>query len=205
LPVIWNYIIGQSPHSKEISLHNGIRIHLSSHNHDIRTVFVVFVKKEYMKIERDSIILDIGANIGAFSLFACQYKPKIIYAVEPALESFKTLQRNIILNNLENIIKPYWNFIATTDDLEAEFPVKSSPYNKLFSPKEGEEVARVSSLTINKLIEANNIDKVDYLKIDCEGCEYDIFFNMDDATFDKINNIVMEYHKGPLDELIGHF
>jgi hypothetical protein len=43
-----------------------------------------------------------------------------------------------------------------------------------------------------------NISKVDYFKIDCEGGEYDIFFNSGDEVFSKISKIGMEYHN--LDE-----
>ena len=41
------------------------------------------------------------------------------------------------------------------------------------------------------------------MKIDCEGCEYDVFFNMKESTFLRIRNIRMEYHSGPNDHLIS--
>ena len=89
--------------------------------------------------------------------------------------------------------------------MKVNFPIKSSPYNELSIVNHDEEVAQITSITLQNLIESNHIEKVDYLKIDCEGCEYDVFLNLDEAIFHKIKNIVMEYHRGPLDELISHF
>ena len=41
-----------------------------------------------------------------------------------------------------------------------------------------------------------NIKQIDFLKIDCEGCEYEVIkYLSDDFLRTKINKIVMEFHK----------
>lgn len=42
-----------------------------------------------------------------------------------------------------------------------------------------------------------------FLKVDCEGCEYEVIKNMGHSTFESIGDIVMEYHMQP-EPLIGH-
>ena len=39
--------------------------------------------------------------------------------------------------------------------------------------------------------DSRQIDRIDYLKIDVEGAEYDILLNADPNTFEKINNIFL--------------
>lgn len=43
-------------------------------------------------------------------------------------------------------------------------------------------------------MKCNRLDSIDLLKLDCEGGEFDILFNLTDSNIDKIDNIVMEYH-----------
>jgi hypothetical protein len=36
-----------------------------------------------------------------------------------------------------------------------------------------------------------------FIKLDCEGCEYSLFQNTDPSVFDRIKDVVMEYHRKP--------
>ncbi|WP_233707370.1 FkbM family methyltransferase, partial [Helicobacter cetorum] len=52
-------------------------------------------------------ILDVGANIGNHSLyFALECKATKILAFEPICSTFEILEKNIVLNHLQNIITP---------------------------------------------------------------------------------------------------
>jgi hypothetical protein len=48
--------------------------------------------------------------------------------------------------------------------------------------------------SLDKIFRKFNIKKCDFLKIDCEGCEYEIFKNTSKSTLTKIFSIVMELH-----------
>ena len=52
---------------------------------------------------RDSIFIDIGANIGVVSLIISKYVERV-YSFEPVLSSYKNLCENIELNKARNII-----------------------------------------------------------------------------------------------------
>lgn len=51
------------------------------------------------------------------------------------------------------------------------------------------------STTLNNIVAENKINKVKLLKIDCEGTEYEIFYNTDKKILSNIQNIIGEFHK----------
>tara|TARA_Y100000992_G_C20962862_1_gene349037 strand:- start:179 stop:454 length:276 start_codon:yes stop_codon:yes gene_type:complete len=65
LKIIYHYLLKTSP--KFINLRNGITIYTSSNPHDIITFVVIFAKRDYGKIKKNSVVVDIGANIGVFA------------------------------------------------------------------------------------------------------------------------------------------
>lgn len=122
-------------------------------------------------IPEDAVICDIGANIGNHALYwASNMKVQKIYAFEPVDTTYKILETNIKINNLENIIKPF-NIglsdekgygvinIYSNDNIGGTHIKKSDNLN-------GEK------LNIDKL---DNIEikeeKIDFMKIDVEGHE----------------------------------
>jgi hypothetical protein len=52
----------------------------------------------------------------------------------------------------------------------------------------------ITCKSLTTFLSENKIDRVDYLKCDCEGAEYEIFFNSPPATFEKIDSIALELH-----------
>jgi hypothetical protein len=64
------YLTAGAPPGNAVELRNGLRIALSGHPHDVITVFLVFVRQDYGPVEPGSVVLDIGADIGTYSLYA---------------------------------------------------------------------------------------------------------------------------------------
>ena len=60
--------------------------------------------------------------------------------------------------------------------------------------KKGSETIAVPSTTLNDIFLDNKIEHCDFLKIDCEGAEYEILFSAPKELFSKIEKIVMECH-----------
>ena len=58
---MYYYISRTSPRNKTIKLKCGLEIILSGHYADIITIFVIFIKEDYGKVEPRSIVLDVGA------------------------------------------------------------------------------------------------------------------------------------------------
>ncbi|MEN3323021.1 FkbM family methyltransferase [Mariniflexile soesokkakense] len=131
--------------------------------------------------------LDIGSNIGYYSLIACKSNQKIkAYAFEPAIGPKHYLQKNIILNNLEENIIPIDLALSDTTGLIDFYEVESLKYKKLKYNLAGEGNAgtkttsrnfiknTVKATTLAKFVETEKINKIDLIKIDTEGTEIDI-------------------------------
>src|ERR1700733_1537171 len=79
---------------RTVVLRNGQRIKLWSWD-DLTTVWVVWFGTAYHLRKEDQTILDIGANIGAFTLLAAHQSRRKIISVEPFPETCEHLKENI--------------------------------------------------------------------------------------------------------------
>jgi FkbM family methyltransferase len=154
--------------------------------HKMMMLKEIFIDKSYEKffeVSENDIVVDIGASVGPFTYSVLHKNPKHIYCLEPSESEFKTL----VKNTQGNCVTPIFKGISDSNSL-----IKS---NKLFG---GEST--MESITFKKFIDLYNLQKIDFLKTDCEGGEYDIF-NQENFEFIKnnINKISGEWHLSTLD------
>jgi FkbM family methyltransferase len=158
------------------------------------TIAVVYVRKEYGDVGGFQTIVDIGANIGCFMLYAAQLNPNgKIYCFEPERKNFAVLNRNIELNDLTHRVAAYQLAVADTVGT-AKMNLGMSPLHSLYGPRESSQ-QEVMCTTLMKLMNDNSIEIIDLLKLNCEGAEYDILGRCPAGVFARINNIRLEYHK----------
>ena len=143
-------------------------------------------------------VVDIGAGIGDFSLYAAHGRPgTVVYSFEPYPESFNLLKQNLVLNSVDNVLAfqtAIWREAGQlTLDQSAGEPLQ-------FNTKEGavtgeaNEGMVVNAITLKGVFDQFKIEKIDLLKLDCEGAEYAILSATAAETFEKIKHIIMEYH-----------
>ncbi len=192
-----HYIRRDSP--AFIDLRNGGRVLLSSHPHDLVTFFVVFLRRDYGRIRKGSVVIDVGANIGVFSLYAASCGARKVYAFEPSAEAYRVLCENIQVNQLTDVVIPINRAMSGADGVTVRFSRSSSPYNKI-----GRGVAvdadtcEIQTITLGSFLQSQVEEgAVDVLKLDCEGAEFDILPPMDRATAERIHAIRMEVHADP--------
>jgi len=141
----------------------------------------IFENKIYEKnfcVEENDIVLDIGASIGPFTYSILNNKPKHVFALEPNLDEFITLVRNTNYGPVTHINK---GISLTTGEFNFE---------NMFLPN----IDKSYSLSFTDFISMYNLNKIDFTKLDCEGCEYDIF---------QPNNIV--WLKSNLKKIVGEW
>ena len=97
LPLVRHYLNRTIPSDKRVLLRNGGEFVLSGHALDIVVAFEVFCDQVY-PVERGSVVVDIGANIGLFSLYAVFSGASKVYAFEPNHEAYRCMLRNIERN-----------------------------------------------------------------------------------------------------------
>lgn len=170
---------------------NGIKIKTQA-GVDSVTIFSIFIKKVYGEVEPNSIVIDIGANIGVYSIFAA-LKNAMVYSYEPESKNFKLLLENIRLNNFEKNIQPFCIGISGREE-ERELYLGSSPFHSFYFHQNGGKKTKIKCIPLKKIFEENNIERCDILKIDCEGAEFEILYNTPFECFKKIKKICLEYH-----------
>lgn len=141
----------------------------------------------------DSLVVDIGAHIGGFAVLAGDYaKYGTIYAFEPFPDNFKLLKENIELNTLSNILA--FNVAVSSSVGTADFYIDSLNTSAHSLTKKSSRVIKVLQTTLKNLLETNNIKHCNFLKIDCEGCEYGVILGTPIDILKNIDKIVLEYH-----------
>lgn len=131
--------------------------------------------KQYIK--KDSIVIDAGANIGSFSVFAADLATEgSVYAFEPATGTFRILQKNIADNpritgipaGLGDSIRNEKLLVKGDGDGGSVF--EGTTFFSNLTDATGEiESARVT--TLDAFVAEHAIPRVDFIKIDTEGYE----------------------------------
>jgi FkbM family methyltransferase len=203
--IIWHYIKRQNPSNKCVELRDGLIIHLSSDNSDIVTVFLIFCRHDYGLITPGCVVVDVGANIGIFALYAARSGAISVRAYEPAKESFEVFKINIQKNGFEDVIFPYQVAVVGRPSPSILFPRQSSVFNRIVKCESSEVGSHVivPSLVFSEVVV--NLPSPNMIKMDCEGGEYDIILNSSVDVFDHIEEIRIEYHEGPRQDLIAYF
>jgi FkbM family methyltransferase len=126
-------------------------------------------------------MIDIGANMGVYSMFASKLvgNSGVVVAVEPSTRDFQRLAFHVTLNDLQNV--RCFQLAASSASGEATLKIawdRNSGHNTLgefFYPTvelAGEET--VQTRTVDALVETQNLQRVDLIKIDVEGHELQV-------------------------------
>jgi len=185
---------------------NGMKIK-TNEGVDTRTIVVVFFKKEYGKIGNNTTVIDIGGNLGAFSIYAATHSENTkVFAYEPMTKTYSLLEENIRLNNLQKSIAAFNYGVGSNNEKRKLFLTGGSPFNTLypdFYPAKPEyDFVEIQLVTLDNIFLSNKIDQCDLIKCDCEGAEYEIFYNTSDFYLGKVKEIRLEYHN--LDNNANH-
>ena len=183
--------------------------------HIIREVITKDTYKAAGQIEPGDIVIDVGAHIGAFALHAASLGAKV-FAFEPARVNFDQLLRNIELNGYDKDhldypylraggkfpryeIEAYEGGVMESEGLQTLY-IRQGNFGGCSFYAKGILSEEVATITLKKLIEAYAFGGCDFLKIDCEGAEYDILKGF--PHFDKVERIALEYHGDPVRQKI---
>lgn len=146
-------------------------IHLGSPSHQAM-LEEIYTFENFVKVDEGDVVVDTGAYIGGFSLYAIQYAEMVV-AIDPFAAINGCLESNLSgLSNCCVIPMAAWN---ESDTLSIELSTRPSK-NTVLQPKTGETGTSfdVEADTIPELCSAEGIEQVDYLKVEAEGVEPEI-------------------------------
>lgn len=155
----------------------------------------VIVGGEYDFLFRDLIVLDLGCNIGTFSLLM-SHLAKQIYALDISKRNIQRFDQTIKENGIKNI-KTYNLGIAGKTGLRSYFldPIPGNGGSML-----ADKGRKIQVYSVKDFLDKEDIDYIDIMKIDIEGGEYEVL-NIDFPS-DRVKTIVGEFHGvGGLDML----
>ncbi len=152
--------------------------------------------EQYCKLETQdvSIIIDIGANIGSFSIYAHDLNKHLnptIYAFEPHPDNANLSEANFKRNGLSDyhIIQ---KAVAGTDGV-ASFDI-SGAFDSFKLDTDSTDTIEVKTTKLSTFCNSNGIDKIHLLKMDIEGGEYEVIEHDLDFIKEKVEVMFIEYH-----------
>ncbi len=212
---------GEAPRTLE--MRDGTKLLIREKTHDWIIVWEIFINETYgvadghtsvlQEIRADDVVVDIGAHIGIFTIYAARKaREGRVLAFEPDAENYAMLTRNLALNpqlahvsafnqaiwsseGKRNLFRAdgYWSgghslFENWMDDYSAGEGVEEQV------DQTGAATIEVECTTLPRLMEANGLDRIDFLKVDCEGSEYEILLNLPEEELLRIKSMSLEYH-----------
>jgi FkbM family methyltransferase len=152
-----------------------------------------FTDKIYdsLDIKNPKIVFDIGASLGLWSKYILYKGAKKVYCFEPNKKAIVHLKKSLENDNVEIVEKAIYKEMG---DLEFYVDQSNSITSSLYSIDGHSSTYKVNAITLEDAINLSNENRIDLVKIDTEGAEFDIIKNTPDHVFDRIDSFIIEYH-----------
>jgi|APSaa5957512535_1039671.scaffolds.fasta_scaffold00928_11 FkbM family methyltransferase len=156
-------------------------------NGNFEPVETEIVKKE---IKENDIVLDVGANIGYYSLIFAQLigKSGKVYSFEPDPTNFEILKKNILVNKHENVILENKAVSNKEGNLKLYLSTENNGMHRIYPSKWCKESIDINSIKIDNYFNKNQ--KIDFIKLDIEGAEYDALLGMESIIQNNENIVI---------------
>lgn len=118
-------------------------------------------------LRENDLFIDVGANLGHYSMLAAGICKAQVMSFEPIIETFQKLEANVKLNKLEHLVQLF-NIGVGDKKGSLQFTRSFDVMNRVAFGNEL-NLASVKVETLNDLLEFSNPA---FLKIDVEGYEY---------------------------------
>ena len=141
-------------------------------------------------------VVDIGAHIGVFAVQASESSDTVI-CYEPFPRNFELLQKNIAINALNNV-KALRQAVSTERGIKRLWVSQDKSYGHTFYPSNGRRFIRtidVETVTLADVFSSNGLDRIDFIKMHCEGAELDILTHSPQDVLDRVGAIVVKYDR----------
>jgi FkbM family methyltransferase len=151
------------------------------------------------------VIVDIGAYTGHLALKLCKnLKDYRVYCIEACKKNFKVLSNetkdddrisshHIAIASYDGIARFY---VAKSEKTKKGSSQANSLYKKFLESKDWARIKEkeIECMTLDTFCSENDIDKIDCLKINCEGCEFDIFDSPTKKFLEITSVLYVEMH-----------
>jgi FkbM family methyltransferase len=159
----------------------------------LRDVYLERVYDSKFHLDPEGTVLDLGANIGMFTILAAKsLVPRgRVVAVEANPYAAAVLRRNVIENGFSNVEV----IEAAAAPMDGKVELHLAPHSlgaTVFAGERGGESVMVAAIGVDTLIES--LGPIELLKMDIEGSEWSIVFDSSPEMWVRIKRIAMEFH-----------
>jgi len=152
----------------------------------------VFLREDYKFLNvNDRDVIDVGMNIGDSTIYFTLNGAKRVIGLEPYPYAFSYAEKNIKMNNIQNAIILNAGYGRDSKICVDEKKITTTGSSLITLNEKGKEIPIYSLQTLFKKYDI----KEAVLKMDCEGCEYDLLYE-DSDTLKKLLMLQIEYHYG---------
>lgn len=163
--------------------------------HDVATAWMIFCRCEYAVLPEDEVVVDVGANIGLFSLHAAIRAPGArIVALEPFPATRDRMTDTIVRNHLASRVKMLPYALAGATETRRMDDADGPSQSRGMLNTSAETGVEVHATTLARVLESEHIDAVDLLKIDIEGGEHEAIAATPPDVLRRARRIALEYH-----------
>lgn len=143
-----------------------------------------------------AVVIDAGACVGNFIKDIQRHvKDPFVFAIEPSKGNIPELSKLIESGSIL-----VGNFVLVGEKEPKEMPFREFPdrpewgnVTGLYAPRKSKSYM-VKTINLKKLLDVIPLDTIHYLKMDIEGSEWDVVNDMNEESFERIQQISMEIH-----------
>lgn len=180
----------------EIDLNEGIEFHLFLFGNFQKHV----IENNVLNLPSNGVILDVGANTGIMTLFFAKKVPQgTVHSFEPTDYAFNKMQNNLRLNpKYQNSITTTQAFVSSANEQDhglsaySSWPLKSEGAKHDIHGGVVKSAQDVPSITLDQYCEDHKLDRVNLIKIDTDGHEYEVLNGMEQVLSDCRPQVIFE-------------
>jgi len=149
-------------------------------------------------VSEGDVALDVGANIGYFTLLFASLvgKEGKVFSFEPEPSNFEILKKNVKLNNFQNVELQNAAVGDSSGELELYLSEKAAGQHRIYeSNNSGKNHITVRAINLDEFFNNNYLsEKISFIKIDAEGSEFGVLKGMEKILSQNKNiNLIMEF------------
>ena len=197
-PLLMRYLgIGRHTYPFRLRLTSGATLTLWDAE-EVKVFWHIFVRGCYTLPARCDNILDCGANVGIFSVWAAQQRPTAkIVALEPCAMTFTALEAQIRDNGLDGRVECVQAGLAGASGQRWMKVGCASPRRRVMPADAAQpppQAVPVHCITLAEALDRFGLQPLDFLKMDIQGSEWEVLFATPLAILRGIRHIQLEYH-----------